>query len=244
MNVQFYINSSPSIKLDKSLTAQGTQRTCDIMGAIDVINPVIVVKGTVDSNINYMQIGAPLNRYYFITAMDYTIAGKVVITGHVDVLKTYKSLIEGTTLNYIRGAGDINEMDDSSYPISDYMVQQYFPMDNWTDIFSNEGSGRHYLLRTICGEAEVHNTVTMTVDQVFWSGEYYQDNGNTYYKCYQLKQSGIRLWGMYAPRQDLTGITQVYIGDYVQVGTDVWQMIATPNETGMGDTFMYLGTTT
>ena len=245
MNVKFYNNSSPTNKISKTLTAVGTERSCDIIGDVDVVNPVIVVKGTVASNANYMTIGAPLNRSYFITAMDYTTAGKVIISGHVDVLSTFSVTVNGATFNFLRGAGDINEMDDSSYPISDYMVEQYFPMDNWTDIFSNAGSGRQYLLRTIRGNAQTYPTAQLTDGAVVWCGTYTEDEGTIYYDCYQLHVAGTKnLTSAYNRRQDITGITQIFPGYYVEISNTLWQLIELPSTAKASLKFNYVGTTT
>jgi len=147
MNVSFYINTSPTIKVSKTLGEAVKTITIDIPENVDVVNPVLIIddsnnEGILSSEVNYMECGAPLSRKYFITAMDYTNAKRVIVAGHVDVLSTYGNLLETTTLNYVRGSGDPTEMDDVSYPISDYLIQQYFPMTTWTDIFSAGGSDR------------------------------------------------------------------------------------------------------
>lgn len=171
MQVYFYNNTSPTIKINKTLSQIGAVRDCDIMGAVDVVNPVIIVRGHVSSEANYMRIGEPLNRYYFITAIDYTTAGKVIISGHVDVLYTYRSLIGSQTLNYVRGAGDINEMDDSSYPLGDYVRSLTYAMEGWNSSFlKNEGgdTNRHYILRVAAGrDVSTSEQVYLTVGQFF-----------------------------------------------------------------------------
>ena len=170
MQVTFYINTSPSIKVNKNLQVAIT-RDCDIIGQVDVCNPAIIVTGNVPSEYNYMHIGEPLNRYYFITAIDYTIAHKVVVTGHVDVLRTYHGFIEQTTLNYVRGAGDINEMDDSSYPLGDYVKQLTYAMNGWNSSFLKNEAGdnaRHFILRVAAGrDVGQGEEVYLTVGQFF-----------------------------------------------------------------------------
>ena len=171
MNVQFYINTSPSIKVNKTLTVVGGERACDIMGTVDVMNPTIIVKGTVDSSINYMKIGTPLDRYYFVTDITYTTAGSVIVTGHVDVLRTYKGFLENTTLNYVRGAGNINEVEDTSYPIGDYVRSITWPLKGWNNGFLTNEAGdinRHYVLRVAAGaEAQGGEDVFLSIGQYF-----------------------------------------------------------------------------
>lgn len=246
MQITFYVQSSPINKVNKTMTTLSTTgATPQPNGPIDVVNPVFIVDGPISSTANYFYVAAPLNRYYFITAMDYTIANKVIVSGHIDVLTTYKSLLKTTTLNYIRGAGDINEMDDASYPISDYMIEQYFPMSNWTDIFKNTGSGRQYLLRTIRGQAAVYPTVTGQNGMVVWCGTYTEDNETVYYDCYQINQVASKtLSTLYNKRSNIIGITQLYPGYYLRIGTGQWQLKDLPDRASASLKFRYVGETT
>ena len=208
MEVSFYINTSPTIKVSKSLGESAVKTvTVDIPDNVDVVNPVLIIDdtkntGILPSEVNYMICGAPLSRKYFITAMDYTNAKRVIVAGHVDVLSTYGGFLDNTPLNYVRGAGELTEMDDASYPISDYMVEQYFPMDTWNDIFSNSGSGERYLLRTICTESVSRIPITLADGNVFCdSNQWYEDgNGNIQYICYQFSDKGDDYVPTFAPR--------------------------------------------
>lgn len=262
MDVSFYINTSPTIKVSKTLGDAVKIVSVDIPDNVDVVNPVLIIddsnnEGILSSEVNYMECGAPLSRKYFITAMDYTNAKRVIVAGHVDVLSTYSSLLENTTLNYVRGAGSPTEMDDVSYPISDYMIEQYFPMETWDDIFSADGDGRQYLLRTVCSDTETPNYVDLTNGNVFWdSGAVYYDEVNAdpqtgdprmYYRCYRFDSAWNRNYTpMYVPRQDITGLSQVSDGDYVRSDGRIWQWQAgnhTPGSTN-GPLFIYKGATT
>lgn len=228
MEVSFYINKSPTIKVNKDLGEAAVKIVnIDIPDSVDVVNPVLIIDnsnngGILPSEVNYMVCGAPLNRKYFITAMDYTNAKRVIVAGHVDVLSTYGSLLETTTLNYVRGAGNLTEMDDASYPISDYLIQQYFPMTTWTDIFSAGGSGRQYLLRTVSGNADEPIYVDLSAGNVFWDGTYYTRDTDqaTIYNCFQFTPLGQKMFAPnYVPRQDIQGLSQVLDGYYVR--TDI-----------------------
>lgn len=160
MEVQFYKNSSPTIKLSKTLAQVGSPRTCDIIGAVDVVNPTIIVEGTVDSSVNYMTVGAPLNRSYFITAIDYSIAGQVIISAHCDVLSTFHSFVENTKLNFTRGAARIGEIEDGSYPIADTLKVVRYPFTDWdSTFFTNSSEGQRYLLRIADGRGKTYDTL-------------------------------------------------------------------------------------
>ena len=227
MNVSFYINKSPTIKVNKDLGEAVKTVNVDIPDNVDVVNPVLIIddsynESILPSEVNYMVCGEPLSRKYFITAMDYTNAKRVIVAGHVDVLSTYSDRLTTTTLNYVRGAGDPTEMDDASYPISDYLIQQYFPMTTWDDIFTAGGSGRQYLLRTVSGNAEEPIYVDLSVGNVFWDGTYYTRDTDqaTMYNCFQFTPLGQKYFApSYVPRQDIQGLLQVLDGYYVR--TDI-----------------------
>lgn len=179
-------------------------------------------------NCNYLIAGAPLNRNYFVVSIDFTIAKTAVITCHVDLLTTFSSRLDATTLNYIRGWGDITEMEDSSYPISDYMVEQWYNLQSWTDIFSNEGSQRQYLLRTIAAPDVAPTVVELTQSgQVFWDfgHTYVRESDNaTMYVCYQFNEIvGETFAPLYVPRQDITGIISINNGNFVSLGGNTWK---------------------
>lgn len=91
MTVNLYTVGINPIVLDKTL-GTATDYTCTIKDNMDVINPVIELDFDASIlNKNYMYI-ADLGRYYFIQSI--VIEGPViVITGHVDVLKTYSTQI-------------------------------------------------------------------------------------------------------------------------------------------------------
>lgn len=152
MEVNFYINTSPTIKVNKSLTSIKTVQV-DIPDSVDVVNPVLIIDNTsIPSEANYMTCGAPLSRKYFIVAMDYTNAKRVIVAGHVDVLSTYHGFLENTTLNYVGGADKINEIEDGSYPLGDALKVDTFRFKNWdATFFTNSAEGQRYLLRIADG---------------------------------------------------------------------------------------------
>lgn len=166
MQASFYIITEPTNKVNKTL---GTAiKTCGATpqptGPVDVVNPVLIIDGPLNSAANYCYIGEPLNRYYFITALDYTIANKVIVSLHVDVLMTYRGFLKTTTLNYVSGAEDINEVADSSYPLGDYIKTMTFNLEDWNNnAFSNNDGGRRYILRVAAGSVQSGTAVALTV---------------------------------------------------------------------------------
>lgn len=248
MEVSFYINKSPTIKVNKDLGGASVKTVnIDIPDNVDVVNPVLIIDDShnediLPSEVNYMECGAPLSRKYFITAMDYTNAKRVIVAGHVDVLSTYSDRLTTTTLNYVRGAGDPTEMDDASYPISDYMIEQHFPMTTWDDIFSSGGTGKRYLLRTICSGSVSKIPITLSDGNVFCdSNQWYEDsNGNTQYICYQFFDKGDDYVPTFVPRQDLTGIEVIFDGQFVQCGEHLYRWSSYPRNSENYSNFVFL----
>ena len=140
-------------------------------GPIDVVNPVLFVDATqIPSNANYAVVEEPLNRAYFITSITYNTAKTAAVALHSDVLSNFAGNLG--TLNFIRGAENLTEMEDAAYPISDYMVEEYFSFsETWDDSFFSSGNtDRQYLLRTACNpDTPFATTVNLNVDQYFWA---------------------------------------------------------------------------
>ena len=238
ISLKLYNCPSPTNCVNKSLNDEeggNLIRTVNakIDGTMNRTDPVFTIDcdsstATSIANANYLIARAPLNRNYFIVSVDFTIAKTAVITCHVDLLTTFATRLGSTTLNYIRGWGDITEMDDVSYPISDYMIQQHYPITNWTDIFSADGSGRRYLLRTVCAPYTAPTIIELSQSgQVFWDfGHTYirESDDAMFYECYQFNPPGNKTFApLYVPRQDITGIISVNDGDYVSLNGHAWQ---------------------
>ena len=155
MTINFYNCGSPTIQIDKVLSETPLKSiTVDIPDNVDVINPVIVVdKTNIPSSANYMICGSPLDRSYFISAMDFTNSKRTIISGHVDVLSTFKAKVKAATFNFISGDSDINEVEDGSYPLGDALEVYNFRFNDWSsDFFQNNNTGQRYLLRVADGK--------------------------------------------------------------------------------------------
>lgn len=93
MNILLQYNNSEKNKMDKTITTvydiSGTLRD-----ATSILDPVVIFDGSVSDvrNINYMTI-PEFNRSYFVTGIRSIQQGLFEISGHVDVLTTYKAQI-------------------------------------------------------------------------------------------------------------------------------------------------------
>lgn len=233
MVVKFYNMTSPSIKINKTLgtALKTTNATPNPDGPIDVVNPILIVDAAdVPSNANYLEAEAPLNRSYFITGITYTTAKTAIVSCHSDVLSNFAGDLG--TLNFVRGAGDLTEMDDASYPISDYLVNEYYLFsDTWDDTFFSAGNGgRQYLLRTACNtETPFADQVNLSVDQYFWAYPHkyieYKDDGTEIvrYHCFKSRNPGKDYEPEFFYVDDITHYTQVSDGDYVITGGNAYE---------------------
>lgn len=69
----------------------------------DILNPTFILNYNVAyTTCNYIIVGSPFNRRYFITDMRIDIGKKIVITCAVDVLSTYWADIKGNEVNVVR----------------------------------------------------------------------------------------------------------------------------------------------
>lgn len=86
----------------------------------DIIEPTFVVNSTtqISSNYNYLYV-YEYRRYYFITDMALDKSKNLIITTHVDVLKTYEDNIPNINGMIIRSSKANGEMVDKSLPINE-----------------------------------------------------------------------------------------------------------------------------
>lgn len=69
----------------------------------DILNPTFILDYKVAyTTCNYIIVGSPFNRRYFITDMKIDIGKKIVISCAVDVLSTYWADIKGNEVNVVR----------------------------------------------------------------------------------------------------------------------------------------------
>ena len=180
MIITLYNSPFPTIKLNKDVSQMTligtTSASPDPNGPVSLINPVFIVDiDKVSDNANYLYC-QEYGRYYFIVDITYTVAKTAIITCHVDVLTTYATRINSTTLNFLSGDSDVNEVEDPSYPLGDYIGTRTKPLTNWAaNNFSNNDGGRRYILRVAAGAVQSGSTININVnDYVIYSKWKYQ----------------------------------------------------------------------
>lgn len=124
MTITFYRTSSEPNRIDKSLTTLGSTELLVGYGnkSLDKINPTIRIKVNIDSFqklCNYAYIDE-FERYYFVQSINIVDGGLYELTMHVDVLKTYKSIIASSNGLVVR-SGSVNNK---------FIADQWIPIGN------------------------------------------------------------------------------------------------------------------
>ena len=92
-NILFYVNSYEKNKIDKTLT-EITTMSGTLRNETSIIDPVIIVEGDLSAftGCNYMSIET-FGRSYFVNNIRSIRNDLFEVSGHVDVLSTYKNAI-------------------------------------------------------------------------------------------------------------------------------------------------------
>lgn len=134
LSVQLCHNKSPAEKIGKTIDT-GNTYNCVLKDDCSILRPVIDIT-TSDSIItyNYMYI-SDLERYYFIDDIVSLHHAKWRITGHVDVLETYKNSILAQKCVVKRQSKLFNlYLDDPEFHVLNYERIQTlkFPANNFS----------------------------------------------------------------------------------------------------------------
>ena len=108
MNITLGVTTSEKRQLDKSVSSVWSG-TGTLRNETNVVNPSILIEANVGtiSGCNYMSIPA-FNRQYFITEIRSISDGLCMVSGHCDVLSTYKSGIRSNNAIIARSATEGN----------------------------------------------------------------------------------------------------------------------------------------
>lgn len=147
MTIKLYHNKSEMTKVSKNITeiASYTGNFNTLKGS-SVVNPKIIFETTnpPEDLVNYMYI-PKFNRYYFVYTIDNIRKDLWQITGHVDVLMSFKSDIKASTQLVARQENRKNNyLVDSSLPIG---VKRQFNCIEFGDAFVENP----YFILTVMG---------------------------------------------------------------------------------------------
>ena len=139
MTVNFMVNSSPEIYVNKSVSIS-KQVDCHLKGEVDILHPTLIVKDVAIGSCNYMQIPDFSNRYYYIDSVLTRSNGVLEITGRVDVLMSHKTEILALGGIVARQENNYNgELKDTDYTALNYKRIQ-------TKQFSHEFTANNLVL--------------------------------------------------------------------------------------------------
>lgn len=105
ITIQLYNCTSEPNAINKDLDTVGDALVGVFKDATSILTPSIYIDSN-QINANYMHIGSPINRYYFIDEIVAVRNNLVRVKGHIDVLQTYKSDIENVKGIVRRNAKD------------------------------------------------------------------------------------------------------------------------------------------
>lgn len=108
----FYNTTSDPRVIGKKLTTTVSDVDCKIYNNSSLIAPTIICKynASIFGGSNYCYLGAPFNRYYFMSPPQTMDGGRMIIPLNVDVRETYKSGIGGITALVTRSESYNNGM--------------------------------------------------------------------------------------------------------------------------------------
>ena len=139
MTVNFMVNSSPEIYVNKSVSIS-KQVDCNLKGEVDILHPTLIVKDVAIGSCNYMQIPDFSNRYYYIDSAITRNNGILEITGRVDVLMSHKTEILALGGIVARQENNFNgELKDVDYTALNYKRVQ-------TKAFSHTFNSNNFVL--------------------------------------------------------------------------------------------------
>lgn len=121
-----YQTKSEKNALDKVMELGGISLSGTLINNSNVINPSILcqVSAASVSEYNYMELPS-FNRKYFITEITALTADTCMVSGHVDVLSTYKDGIKAQTALIARQENKYNlYLDDSLFKVDSRTIIQ------------------------------------------------------------------------------------------------------------------------
>lgn len=156
---KFYNCSDDPRKLSKTLTDEIEINNIKPTENCDILNPILELDYRQDlTTRNYVVIGAPFNRSYFITDMSITIGKKIIISCAVDVLQTYKNDISEINANVVRQENLIKEMlpDPNFVYLDQSDVISVLPNNYDNTIFGPQSTDGFYIVLGVNGAANAH----------------------------------------------------------------------------------------
>lgn len=170
MALRFYNVSDVPNKLNKTLNQVGSTVNIQPTGPNSETQATYLLNSPMPAGSNYVYDTAT-GKYYFIVEVTHDIAKGVTISCVLDPLQTYKSRLTGK-FYFVRGADKANEMDDSSYPLGDYIKTETYNFKSWDEnFFQNSAAGRHFMLRTAVGKPKTQSIIELSINDYVYNSD-------------------------------------------------------------------------
>lgn len=161
MSLTFYSCSDPPNKLNKTLITLGSTSYFKPIYANGETTTQYILDSGMPAGTNYIY-DSDLRRYFFVVEVVHDIAKTITVNCVLDPLYTFRDKLGGT-FYFVRGANEVNEMEDNSYPLSDYIRTETYNIDGWdNNFFKNTDTGRCFMLRTASGVPYEENYIEIT----------------------------------------------------------------------------------
>lgn len=167
MSLTFYSCADPPNKLNKTLTTLGSTSYFKPYQPNGETTVQYLLDGGMPEGTNYIY-DSDLNRYFFVVEVVHDVAKTIIVNCVLDPLYSFRNKLGGT-FYFVRGADEVNEMEDSNYPLSDYIITETYNFNGWdNNFFKNSNNGKRFILKTAVGKAResVHETVTLTANMM------------------------------------------------------------------------------
>ena len=145
MNAWLYNNNSDQNKLRKNLKTLDSSCPCTFKDDTNMMNPELIFNSTPQVlDCNYIWLGEPFNRYYFVTEKTAS-QGRVYIKCHVDVLMSFQTDIENLEVIAERASSNYDLLQiDAELPVENFndVATKYFPTGFGNEAFLIATTGK------------------------------------------------------------------------------------------------------
>lgn len=152
MIANFYRCSDDPRTVNKNIGEIIVSRNCAVTGQCDIVTPLLILDYNKEIlTCNYFNI-PDWERFYFMSPPNVDKAGRMYITGNVDVVYTYRDALKSCSGTAIRneGIGMPTDVIDPSLPIvqgSEYVTNNRFETSGIDSDYDPDGN--YYLLTTV-----------------------------------------------------------------------------------------------
>lgn len=169
MSLTFYSCSDPPNKLNKTLISLGSTNYFKPIYANGETTTQYILDSGMPAGTNYIY-DSDLRRYFFVVEVVHDIAKTITVNCVLDPLYTFRDKLGGT-FYFVRGANEVNEMEDNNYPLSDYIRTETYNIDGWdNNFFKNSDGGYRFILKTAVGKATTQAIKTASVGDMIHHG--------------------------------------------------------------------------